>query len=447
MGTRVTLCVCAVYMAAGAGFADAIRIDGTLHDSVYVSEGQHFYFVMAPADGSVRRVAREDVQPGDVTLTEDKQARQALMEAWKAKKATASGEASPAPAPAASPEPPSAPTTAPLDSPQASRPLDPAKAAAQFEMREGLQDLLEFEAELERWREFTYEQRRDIVGDQLNRLIASRGAGAIADVAAAAVRAEAALKLSVLDTQAATHVAAIEESQTLQARQTSRVLNNPRLTCYQDMLEATLIRRTAEDLAGDHNPYTDVTVNEYAGHVSVERQKAAAAARGIAAEHDAFRQTQQQRLDALNRQGATVLEQKRAAELEARHLADLARRTAFWAGSKLERLAVLEAAAQNDYRPRLPCESLGSWQGAETVETEEFVAAGPVWKVDLRANGAGRVRVQVVSIEKGRLVNMLTWRQAPVWDFLVLDRPDRYRLVIETAGAVSYSVEASQVGP
>jgi len=69
-------------VSSGAS-GDSIRIDGKLHDNVYVSTSGSFYYVIDPSSGTVLNVARDRVAPEDVQLTDDPEARRAMLQAWR----------------------------------------------------------------------------------------------------------------------------------------------------------------------------------------------------------------------------------------------------------------------------------------------------------------------------------------------------------------------------
>ena len=77
-------CVCAVVLLAlGFGAAsDSIKVNGHAYQDVIVREGNINYYIQIPADGATVSVLKSDVSPGDVVITSDKDARQALLDKW-----------------------------------------------------------------------------------------------------------------------------------------------------------------------------------------------------------------------------------------------------------------------------------------------------------------------------------------------------------------------------
>ena len=85
----VTLCV------ACTAVADSITIDGVTHEDVYIREGAARYFVQIPADGRVISVGKDEVNPGDVSISADAARRDELLKEWRRANAERHGETVP----------------------------------------------------------------------------------------------------------------------------------------------------------------------------------------------------------------------------------------------------------------------------------------------------------------------------------------------------------------
>jgi hypothetical protein len=86
-----------VMIAMGASFmasADAIKVGDKVLENVYVTEGATIYYVSVPDDGSVLNVAKSEVDPKSVVITQDREARKALYAAWLDKRRAQQGVAS-----------------------------------------------------------------------------------------------------------------------------------------------------------------------------------------------------------------------------------------------------------------------------------------------------------------------------------------------------------------
>lgn len=455
--------------------ADAIRIDGRWLEDVYISSSENFHYVMDPRDGTVRNVRCSDVSDGDVVIDSDLKARQQLLREWETRR---NGE---------EPE-----TEEPEESVAIGTPgpandgtgLAPGTRISEFEYleRKQLEDLVRFEAELEQWRERSPEEREQIFGDLVARIVEVQGEEALSAVAAEVARAEASLHLQELSSRSEEIEAAIGTSRASEAERLRELNQRASQSYYQGLLEDVLLRRLLwyphlhfphrphrpdkppqkpdpempdnprhprhpHRFHGLHPTFSDLILYNYWGATARESARAAAEAARIAQEEAAYREAQRQKLDALNRQASEVRRQQQAAEFEARRVARLANSEAYWAGVKLHRITLLEAAIENDYESQLRYEQLGLWQGEASEQTDPFTVRGPVWKLDLKVWGRGRVRVRVLSEPDGRLVHMLTGSRPPIWVFQVLDKPGRYRLDIDVTGPVSYTLEAVQVKP
>jgi len=77
MTAALALCV------AGVGFADSITIDGVAYEDVYVRESASSYYVQIPSDGRAITVAKDKVDPEDVSISGDAEHRKALLNEWK----------------------------------------------------------------------------------------------------------------------------------------------------------------------------------------------------------------------------------------------------------------------------------------------------------------------------------------------------------------------------
>jgi hypothetical protein len=231
----------------------------------------------------------------------------------------------------------------------------------------------------------------------------------------------------------------------VQGRQINRIVNNSSLDFYRALLEDTLIRRNAQDITGNHNPYTNVTVHEYAGHVAAEESKVASAAGQVSAQHEQFREQQERQLKALNRQAQAVAAEQRRAEIEAWNKAVAAGRMAGNVQAKLERLTVMEAAARQGYEPQLQYDTVGLWENQVTDFFQKVEVSSSVWKLDLKVFD-GSARAKILQADSERLVALTPRHQGASWEFLVLDHPGSFLVVVETEGASDYTLEVSQFG-
>ena len=91
---RATFVIFALAVAGGAlsASADSIKVGDRIYQDVYVSEGASGYYVGIPDDGSVVNVSKSEVDPKDVIITEDREARKALYSKWLGKRRELSGE-------------------------------------------------------------------------------------------------------------------------------------------------------------------------------------------------------------------------------------------------------------------------------------------------------------------------------------------------------------------
>jgi len=77
----------------GAG-ADTITIEGETYRDVYVRESASLYYVQIPAEGRVISVAKGDVAPEAVVVSDDEQSRRELLSEWRLNNALRSGVSS-----------------------------------------------------------------------------------------------------------------------------------------------------------------------------------------------------------------------------------------------------------------------------------------------------------------------------------------------------------------
>lgn len=81
---RAFLAVCAIaWGSACACLADTIVINGLRYEGVYVRESALRYYVQLPQSGTSISVPKSSVAPEDVIIDEDREARKALLQAWK----------------------------------------------------------------------------------------------------------------------------------------------------------------------------------------------------------------------------------------------------------------------------------------------------------------------------------------------------------------------------
>jgi hypothetical protein len=82
-------------LLSGLAFSDSIRIDGQDIKDVYIAEGHSMYYIQFPDTGEVRSVRKDSVPAGNVHITSDPEAREALRQAWKASSAKAKAASEP----------------------------------------------------------------------------------------------------------------------------------------------------------------------------------------------------------------------------------------------------------------------------------------------------------------------------------------------------------------
>lgn len=415
-------------VAAAAASADSIEIQGVLHENVYVAMDDPFICVYFPDSGESQVLKKDDIDSKSIKLDDDVARRNARLKAWRARRHGAMNREQPSE------------NALQGSSNDGEYQAHDSKSPQAFKFRKRLEALMKFEAELERWRATPEEVRSAAIGDLLVRLVDSQGKEALAALASRLAQAETDLRVSAIEQQAASHVEAIGASAASQAEATADVLNNPRLAFYREMLESTLIRRRVQDMTGNHKPYTNVTAQEYAAHVSVEEAKAARQAAEVARTHEAYRQEQAHRLQALNQEAASVLEANRAAQQAAHHAAVFASTQALNHAMQLERLLLLEGARTQDYKPSMLLRRIRVWNGRVSDTTDAFDISAPVWRLVLKTEGAGRVRVTLMDGKTNTPLTMIPWSQAPAWEILVMDTPGVFSARIDAQGEVDYEL-------
>lgn len=71
--------------AAGTLWADELAVSGTHYRDVYIREGVNRYYVQIPETGNVVSVAKEEVVPGSLVISQDSGYRASLLQRWRAK--------------------------------------------------------------------------------------------------------------------------------------------------------------------------------------------------------------------------------------------------------------------------------------------------------------------------------------------------------------------------
>lgn len=64
--------------------ADTIVVKGVIYEDVYIREGRECYYVHLPEIGGTLSFTKSDVRPEDVRVCADENAREALLETWRA---------------------------------------------------------------------------------------------------------------------------------------------------------------------------------------------------------------------------------------------------------------------------------------------------------------------------------------------------------------------------
>ncbi len=68
-------------------WSDSITVGDRDYTGVYLREGASMYYIQDPADGSIVNAPKTSAKPGSVAIDMDSERREALLAAWKAKRA------------------------------------------------------------------------------------------------------------------------------------------------------------------------------------------------------------------------------------------------------------------------------------------------------------------------------------------------------------------------
>ncbi len=85
MSAKTLVLTMALVGGVAVAAADTVKAGGKTYENVYVTESDSTYYVCSPEDGTVVNLAKSDVDPKDVTVTQDEDARRALFEQWSEK--------------------------------------------------------------------------------------------------------------------------------------------------------------------------------------------------------------------------------------------------------------------------------------------------------------------------------------------------------------------------
>ncbi len=72
-------------MSALPTYADAITVNGTQYDDVYIRESAAFYYIQFPETGAVKSARKSDVPASDVLIEKDASVRSKRLKQWRAK--------------------------------------------------------------------------------------------------------------------------------------------------------------------------------------------------------------------------------------------------------------------------------------------------------------------------------------------------------------------------
>lgn len=234
---RRTLVFITLMIAVQDSYSDSIRIGDEEFRNVYIIKSAGFYQILFPETGESTRVSaqRADVS---VELTKDRGDRDALKRDWEAKKAITDNDKVEE-------------STDPKNSRKPSR-----EKLADYEARQARLELAAFEAAFEVWQSLDETQRMAVISG-----IAAEGDSYISEKLNKA--GSLAAKREILGNLQESVDSVAELADTLAEARKAEELENPSLKWNRKMLESTLIRQTAQDLTGNHNPHTKTTALKY----------------------------------------------------------------------------------------------------------------------------------------------------------------------------------------
>ena len=64
-------------------FGDSITVDGVHYDEVYIRQSTGLYYICMPDTGHVMNARKTEIDPESVSITQDADARRAILERWK----------------------------------------------------------------------------------------------------------------------------------------------------------------------------------------------------------------------------------------------------------------------------------------------------------------------------------------------------------------------------
>jgi hypothetical protein len=361
-------------VVSGLSAADSIVFDGKRVKDVVVRQDANFYYVQDPRSGKTTKLSKKRSDVRDIVIETDDSARQVLITEFDKVRAEAEGSAER------------------IQEQQAQHqgPFD-------YQSLQRMKAAILWEARYESWMLTPREVRR-----------AMRTALAEAlDSVGTTTRAESyRLQGEILDHEIwrTDHEYRMMEDRVAARDAVNGAFDDFGLELYSDLYNITLIRRNVQNAAGLHNPYTDVTLEQYRQYANYEWGKAAARAAAVSQYHaqiEKYHATAIAELD--SRIGEMKIDLQRLSRLGGDAAARFSR--------YLATLDSLERARAHGYVPSIPMKQIASWEDNRSMESYTFTVDAPVWRVDCITFGAlssSKVAIDLVTADDAKPITRVS---------------------------------------
>lgn len=396
--------------------ADSIRVGDEFYRDVYIRESKEFYYVYHPDEGRMDKVSRRRSTVSKVSISDDAEYRDGLMQRYRERAAAPPAERAPA---------------------AAVHTLE----GDLVKHRQQMKDLAVFESQLAHWKTLPPDIQEDIEAG-LYETLAQRTArrGLERERALAQLQELGNTKATVeeqLASAAQARAAAVRQAQAadesdfyLRAYENSKGYVGPVYHYYYDDREN--LRAFPTWWYTEDPSLYDAALAERSG----TRREIDAAEQAYAKRASAYGS----QLESVDR---AMTQRERAARAAVAKAIDERHRY----GGRQAQVAALAAATEAGYLSRLMATTLESWSGAAAQRTPEFSVGRGLWRLDCRVADGGTADAFAATVYDAKTGKPFTRIAGP--DFLgmrtrIFDEPGRYYLVVEQGLVhVPYEIEVS----
>ncbi len=459
MGARLILFGLLVFMLCSpSSVADSIKVGDKVYEDVIVvdDKGSSFYFIRIPKEGKTLSEFKSSVNPEDIVITQDEEKRDALIEAYNRTREERGLTPARQPQDILNEQPASNSKAMDLTPVQEQ---DSKQHLEHFKKMQEMISLAQFEGELERWRDFSDEERKAVINQTLGTYYAGQNS-----MTARIQSSENALgiigaSLKVNNENRSEQALAISYGYAEERANLEEIYNDPRYQwdkamldiAFDDLIAHRALMHTRYRIRSHHwfeiNAASD-RVYEYSVKTNMHLNRLNAQATATSQAHEATRQTHRDQLSALNGQAAQLEKN----ETRARNIQSLAAGNAHNQekrnSSKLARLALLDLAVEKDYKPRLRTIAIESYGAAHSMETPPFRISAELWRIEWsrqRMSNDSVRRIDVFSTASNKLVKSIIPKSEPHLNFYIMQDAGEYYLKIRPASGMECEVKIAQI--